>query len=743
MKSPRYILGEARRWLARRQPCAFRPLADVEGSGASWRLVGADPALAVEPAYGLLPRGWVMLEVRADSDLPVLTGKLYVDCGEGYSEETCFPFAIPAGQMVKRLCYFPRLAKSLRFDPSECPADIEIQHFVLARVSRGFARRAMLRKLEASPYIGEQRYSELAAKPLESLWEAYHELVSPSATADYAVSVARESQLYGPQAVAKRLDTLTHKPLISIVVPVFNPDAAQLRACLDSVLVQHYPHWQLCLADDASTNPEIPRILAEYAERDSRVHWVRRPENGHICRASNTALELVQGEFVALLDHDDSLAPQALLEVATALQASPSAQILYSDEDKLDAEGQRCEPHFKPDWNPDLLYSQNFVSHLGVYRTGLVRAVGGFRPGFEGCQDYDLLLRCVAQVASTEIVHIPKVLYHWRAAEGSTALASEAKGYTTQAGMRALQDHFSRRGIQVEVGRGIAPNTYRVRYLLDDAEPLVSLLIPTRDGYDILRQCIESILAKTTYANYEILVLNNQTTCERTLQYFGEIACRDNVRIVDYDFPFNYSAMNNFGVRQARGAIIGLVNNDIEVISPGWLEEMVSQAARPEIGCVGAKLYYPNDTVQHAGVVLGLGGVAGHSHKHFPRSEPGYFYRLNLVQNYSAVTAACLLVRKSVFEEVGGLDEENLKVAFNDVDFCLKVRDAGYRNLWTPYAELYHHESISRGDDTSAENAPRFKQEVRHMQSKWKDMLLADPAYNRNLTLDFENFALR
>ncbi|TLM80010.1 glycosyltransferase family 2 protein [Microbulbifer harenosus] len=744
------LYGELRRWLARRQSCSFYPLNDAHGADRHWQLSGGDPALAVVPEAQQYPRGWYMLEIRMQSDMPMQLGKLYVDYGDGFAEETCFPLAVPAGQLVKRLCYFPRVVQALRFDPSECPATVEFQQFVLARVTSGFAHKAMLRKLAASPYVGADQLRVLKAsginkqEPQESsLWQEYHKLLSPSASADYDTIVARERLEYNPETVANRIKAFTYQPLISIVVPVYNTRPDLLERCIASVRAQHYQNWQLCLADDASTDESVPQILDKAANDEPRINWVRREVNGHICAASNSALGLARGEFIALLDHDDELAPHALLEVVAALQVHTDARIVYSDEDKLGEDGRRCEPHFKPDWNPDLLYAQNFVSHLGVYHADLVRTVGGFRAGFEGSQDYDLLLRCVEMVRPEQVVHIPRVLYHWRATEGSTALDSGEKDYTTAASIAALTDHFRRKGQVVDVSEGIAPNTFRVQHPVPEPQPLVTLLIPTRDGYEILKQCIDSIIDKTTYRNYEILVLNNQSSCEQTLQYFQEISARENVRVVDYDYPFNYSAMNNFGVAQAKGDIVGLVNNDIEVISPEWLDEMVSHVAREEIGCVGAKLYYPNDTVQHAGVVLGLGGVAGHSHKHFPRTDPGYFYRLNLVQNYSAVTAACLLVRKSVFEEVGGLDEENLTIAFNDVDFCLKVREAGYRNLWTPYAELYHHESISRGDDTAPEKAARFQAEINHMRSKWSDVLLIDPAYNRNLTLDYENFSLR
>jgi O-antigen biosynthesis protein len=336
------------------------------------------------------------------------------------------------------------------------------------------------------------------------------------------------------------------------------------------------------------------------------------------------------------------------------------------------------------------------------------------------------------------------VLYHWRAIEGSTASSSKEKTYTTDAGIKALKDYFADNGPQgIEVKEGFVPNTYRVKYPIPDPAPLVSLLIPTRDRLNLIEPCVRSIIEKSTYKHFEILILDNGSCEPETLEFFEAIKKQDpRVNVISYDRPFNYSAINNYGVQQAKGSIIGLVNNDIEVINPDWLTEMVSQVSRSEIGCVGAKLYFENDTIQHGGVICSLGGVAGHSHKHFPRDHPGYFYRLLLPQSLSAVTAACLLVRRHVYEQVEGLDEENLRIAFNDVDFCLKVREAGYRNLWTPYAELYHYESISRGTEDTPEKQERFRAEIAFMQKKWGSMLDEDPFYSSNLTKDREDFSL-
>ena len=536
-------------------------------------------------------------------------------------------------------------------------------------------------------------------------------------------------------------------PIFSVVMPVYNTKAEWLREAIDSVRNQIYPHWQLCIADDASTAPHVREILEHYRALDSRIQIIYRTECGHISAASNSALALATGDFVALLDHDDVLAEDALYHVAARLQQTPEAQILYSDEDKLAEDGTRAEPHFKSDWNPDLFFSQNYICHLCVIRRLVLEKIGGFRLGVEGSQDHDLLLRCLPHVRDSQILHIPRILYHWRIHPQSTAQSAGGKSYTEDAALKALKDFFNEHVSQdIKVERASGSNTYRLRWPIPSPEPLVSLLIPTRDRRELVETAISSIIEKSDYRNFEILILDNGSIDPDTLEYFARVPLEDSrVRVVPYNHPFNYSAINNHGVTQARGEVIGLINNDIEVIAPGWLSEMVAHALRAEIGCVGAKLVYSNDTIQHGGVIVGLGGLAAHSHSHFNRNESGYFHRLNCVQNLSAVTAACLFVRKSVFEEVGGFDEKNLTVAFNDVDLCLKVRKAGYRNIWTPYAELYHYESLSRGYEDTAEKIQRFQSEIQHMKEKWGNggNLQVDPYYNPNLTLDREDFSMR
>jgi len=532
---------------------------------------------------------------------------------------------------------------------------------------------------------------------------------------------------------------LVYNPLVSIITPTYNTDEKYLTKMIESVLAQTYTHWELCIADDASTNKNTLNVIHKYEQAHPNIKVAYRKVNGHISEASNSALAIATGTYLAFLDHDDTLAPNALHEMVKKLNTNPKLKLIYSDEDKIDENDNRYNPHFKSAWNPDMFFSQNYICHLLFLEKSVVDTVKGFRAGYEGSQDYDLLLRCLEYIKYEEIDRVEKVLYHWRAIKGSTAYGSGEKEYAHDAGLRALQDCFFKQNVNITVEDGLLPNTYKVHYPIL-SEPLVSLLIPTRDGYDILHKCVEGILEKTVYKNYEIIILDNETTCQKTLAYFEKIKKHKNISVLEYHKPFNYSAINNFGVKHAKGEIIGLINNDVEVISKGWLTEMVSHAIRPEIGAVGAMLYYDNNTIQHAGVVLGIGGVAGHSHKYFHKDEYVYFSRLKIIQNYSAVTGACLVVRKSLYEEVGGLEEEHLKVAFNDVDFCLKLLQKGYRNLWTPYVELYHHESISRGQENNPEKIKRFNSEVEHMKNKWQSNLKVDTLYNRNLTNINENF---
>ena len=533
-----------------------------------------------------------------------------------------------------------------------------------------------------------------------------------------------------------------NSPKIAILMPVYNPDKSCLVNAIESVKNQVYSNFELCIADDASTESYIREVLQNYIEKDPRIKVTFRDNNGHISAASNSALTLVEADFVALMDHDDLLTPDALYWVVKAIYQNPEVQLIYSDEDKMDLQGKRFAPYFKPDWNPELFFSHNFICHLGVYKTEKVRALGGFDSAFDGAQDYDLALRFSEQLNAEQIVHIPRILYHWRTVEGSTANGVYEKPYAEAVIAKAVRNSLHRKKRSADVlAHPILQGALRVRYQLPDNPPLVSIIIPTRNGFSLLRRCVESIIRKTKYSNYELIIIDNGSedfVAVRYLQYLQEEKL---ATVIRDDSPFNYAALNNKAVAQAKGEIIALLNNDLEVINDEWLDEMVSHVVHPEVGAVGAKLYYPDDTIQHAGVIVGLGGVAGHSHKHFPRDSAGHCGRLLLTQNLTAVTAACMLVRKEVFDVVGGFDEKNLSVAFNDVDLCLRIQEKGFNNVWTPYAEMYHYESATRGYEDTPEKQERFNKEVNYMKQRWGNALLVDPAYNPNLTLDREDFS--
>lgn len=546
-----------------------------------------------------------------------------------------------------------------------------------------------------------------------------------------------------PQDKAAALDEMAAfsvRPRFSILLPTWNTPEKWLRRALDSVLEQWYPDWELCVADDASTAKHVRRVLEEYAARDPRIRLAFRESNGHIVAATNTALESARGDFVIHFDHDDELRPHALFCVAREIAAHPEVDLLYSDEDHLDEAGRRYDPYFKPDFNYDLLLSQNVICHLGAYRTALVREVGGFRPGTEGAQDWDLALRVVAASRPERIRHIPRILYHWRSIPGSTARGVQEKPYTVEAGRAAVQAHLEQTGQAFDAVTVTPSGRVRIQWSLPDPAPPVTIIIPTRNFAHLLRICVESVLAKTDYRRFEILIVDNDSDEPETLSYLAGLADEPRIRVLPVPGPFNYSLLNNRAVEATPHPVLCLLNNDIEILDGGWLREMVSQAIRPEVGAVGARLYYPDGRIQHDGVILGVQGCAGHFNKLLSPSEPGPKSHSDLTRNFSAVTAACLVVERSKYLEVRGLDEGTFAVAFNDVDFCLKLFAAGYRNLRTPFAELIHHESASRGEaEKTQAGLKRAMKETISLDAKWHDLLEFDPAYNPNLTLSDED----
>lgn len=545
------------------------------------------------------------------------------------------------------------------------------------------------------------------------------------------------------EAMTQEIATFHYQPKISIAMPVYNVEEKWLRLCIDSILNQVYTNWELCMADDASTDPNVKKILTEYQQLDERIRVVFREQNGHISEATNSALAIATGEFVALLDNDDELAINAFYEVVKVLNENPELDLIYSDEDKIDMDGNRSDPAFKPDWSPDLLLGTNYISHLGVYRRSILEEIGGFRKGYEGSQDYDLVLRFTEKTTKERIKHIPKVLYYWRMLPTSTAVDQGSKGYAFEAGLRAVQDALVRRGINGRATHGAANGLYDVYYDIK-SDKLVSIIIPTKNGYKDVQRCVSSIIEKTTYQNYEIIMADNGSTDPKMHELYAEFEQQLPGRffVESIDIPFNFSTINNRAVKKAHGEYLLFLNNDTEVITENWLTLMVSFAQQERIGCVGAKLLYPNNTVQHAGVILGLGGVAGHGHYGYPHGDLGYFGRLAINVNYSAVTAACLLMKKADFDAVGGF-EKAFTVAFNDVDLCLKVQALGRDNVWLHEAELYHFESQTRGYDDKGKKKKRFEQEKVMMEEKWGPLIENDPFYNPNLTRDIPNFSLR
>ena len=730
----------------------------MDGS-TEYESVGDDPQFnlnATTSVSGIRP-GWQLFSARVQMvEGELISPCFYPDYGEGLSEGNRIDLPEPDAEgRIEGVVLIKGRLRSLRFDPSIHPGRFRIHSLSIRRLSRLGALLRMLQRIHSGS--GKQVDESGGALGALLVFLRHASRGRLTTGADHVVQRYREAMrnnahgyahwaaLFDPRTPVKqeqerqRIIALQRQPLISIVLPTHETPVHFLRKCIDSVLGQAYSNWQLCIADDASS-PAVRHVLREYADSDSRIVLHVRDEHGHIVKTSNDALKYVSGEYVGFLDHDDKLADGALTEIAAAIADNPEGRLFYSDEDKVDESGNRYDPHFKPAWNPELLLSQNYICHFLVVQAALVREVGGFRTGFEGAQDHDLVLRCTERLQAHQIVHIPKVLYHWRAIAGSTALGHGEKNYAQEAGRMAVEQHLARKGEGASV-ECLSSGYYSVKRKLPADTPLVTIVIPSRDQKHLLSACIDSILSKTDYPNYRIVIVDNGSLESDAVAYLAGLRNHPLVTVIDYAVPFNFSAIVNHGVSHASGELLCVLNNDIEVITPGWLGEMVVQALRPEVGVVGCMLYYPDNTVQHAGVVLGIGGVAGHVHSRLIRGDGGYFGRAHIAQNFSAVTGACMVVRRQVFERVGGFDE-GIPVAFNDIDFCLRIVQCGYFNVWTPRAELYHHESASRGAENTPEKIVRFNLETSAMMRRWGKVLKQDPAYNPNLSLDSSHFEL-
>jgi GT2 family glycosyltransferase len=598
----------------------------------------------------------------------------------------------------------------------------------ILRRSSGPTARDHIRRILTRFDAWKINYFQTRRQSGVSAYQAWHD------TREYQLWIQHYTRLTPIilRSLPAQVQQWAYQPVISLLMPITSPNKQWLHQAIITVQTQIYPHWELWLLPLASNSA----ILTEYVNYDNRIKIFNNIDQ-NLANVLNAILPKVMGEFIALVGAEDQLAVDALFQIVKFCNQDKNSNVLapydliYTDEDKLNAEGQRYDPYFKSDWNPDLFYSQHYLRHLTLYRCSQVQQVGGFTADYPGYEDYDLILRLLAQFGEEKIGHVPQVLYHQRV-NLSLPISSA---------INALQAHFQRLNQPVQVVQAQGGHT-RVIYPLPEKPPLVSLIIPTRDKVELLRGTMIGILQQTDYPHLEVIIMDNGSVEAATLDYLTEIQTDTRVKVIRHAAPFNYSQLNNIGVSQATGEIIGLLNNDLEMIHSQWLIEMVSHALRPEIGAVGAKLYYANDTIQHAGVIVGLGGMAGHGLKFLARQAPGYQWKPFLIQNYSAVTAACLVMRKAIFTAVGGLNEKHLKVAFNDVDLCLKIRAHGYRILWTPYAELYHLESVSRGNDNTLKKYLRLRHELNYMKRRWGKTLLNDPYYNPNLTLEYEDFSL-
>ncbi|OBK34790.1 hypothetical protein A5658_11060 [Mycobacterium sp. 1245111.1] len=723
--------------------------------GQVWSTTGIDPSFQLHLPSGStrIHPGWYVLSVALMATAGRLSNpKLYRDHGDGFREQDSDLLVLADNTTHHRLLIkVERPIYALRLDPSDSST---VSEFLLGSLHiRRISPLGAMRRLAVPEIRRMQDRDETWLRIMHEVCVALHR--GPTVAlknlhndaqwgTDYSEWIKTHDTLDDSLRAQIRADirAMEERPLISIILPVYNTPERWLRACLDSVRSQLYGDWELCIADDASTKPHVRRVLQKYAARDKRIKVVFREKNGHISATSNSALELARGNYVALLDHDDLLPEHALFHVAQTIIKHPEARLIYSDEDKIDETGKRFDPYFKTEWNPLLFCGHNMFSHFGVYSLELVRDVGGFREGWEGSQDYDLAFRCIERVEREQIVHIPRVLYHWRAITGSTALAPGEKNYAHIAAQKSINAHFERQGVEA----GVTPvtgltGTWCLSYQLAEPEPSVSIIIPTRNGGEVLRRCLDSIRERTNYSNYEIVIVNNQSDEQSTIDLLEREGRRQHQRVILFDEPFNFSRLNNTAAKQSTREILVFLNDDTEIITAGWLRELVSLAIQPGVGAVGAMLYYPDDHIQHAGIILGLGAhrVAGHSYHRKARGYHGDKCRALLVQEMSAVTAACMAIKRDRFEAVCGFDE-SFVVAYNDVDLCLRLSQKGYRTVWTPNAELYHYESVTRGSDTTSSRSRRLDQEAEAMRSRWGDLLLHDPYYHPALSLDRGDF---
>ena len=595
----------------------------------------------------------------------------------------------------------------------------------------------MLKKL--SPYTIQKGFRYLKHYGPKEFWIRLHERFEPE-----EVPYGPWYEAYVPDEAAlekQRHHHFEYSPLISVAVPAYRTPEKFLAQMIDSLLAQTYGNWELCIANGSPEDGAMKKVLEEYTKKDSRIRVSELTENKGIAGNTNAALEMARGEFVGLLDHDDLLAPNALYEIVRALDEDRTLDAVYTDEDKVTTElDEHFQPHLKPDFNLDLLRSNNYICHFFVVRRSIVQKVGGFCQEFDGAQDHDFIFRCIE--TAEKVGHIPEILYHWRTHKASTADNPASKMYAFDAGKRAIEAHLKRTGTEGIVSHTPDLGFFRVKYPVQ-GQPLVSVIIPNKDEKETLKACIDSIREKTEYPNYEIIIVENNSTTDEIFQYYKELSQDPRIRLLRWKKEFNYSAINNYGVRHANGEYLLFLNNDVTVITPGWIKELLGVCQRPEVGAAGVKLIYPDNTIQHAGCVIGLGGIAGHMFVDMPANRTGYLHKASILQDMSAVTAACMMMKRTAFEEAGGFTEK-LSVAFNDVDLCLKVRKNHKLIVYDPYVQLYHMESKTRGAEDNKEKVRRFQEEIEYMRCQWIDILKkGDPYYNKNLSLTKWNYSLR
>lgn len=715
------------RMAGRQRRFTLEPMCDLRPDGDAWESTGYDPQFRVTAHPAIPHGGWALIHLEIAEQDDWLEPVLYVDDGRGFREQMAIRLLATTGGTTTRMVKLPRRTKALRLDPMARTGRFHIDSFKIEMLTSWAALRHALAETD------NVLPAALSRCRAHNRQNTGHTGISRD---EYAQWIKINDTLSDEDrtAIRRRIGRMVSRPKFSIIMPVYNTHLPWLEEALDSVAAQLYPDWELCIVDDASTDPEIPALLKRRAATDERIKHCRRTANGGIVAASNDALAMATGAWVVTVDHDDRLSEHAFYYLATAINARPNAAIIYSDHDHLTPRGERDNPYFKPDWNYELCLGQNLVNHLSAFRRDDVMKLGGFRKGFDGSQDWDLLLRLIETVPAEAILHIPRVLYHWRVS-GDGFSQSQA-GRAWNSGQRAVEEHLARTGQDATVHAGATSAGHlAVRWALPENPPLVSVVIPTRDRVNLLGQCMNGVVHRTDYPNLEVLIVDNGSVEPETHAYYQTLANDPCIRILKEPGEFNFSRLCNRGVAAARGEIYVLLNNDIDVINPDWLSEMVSHALRPGVGAVGAKLYYPDGTIQHGGVILGIGGVAGHAHTLLPANADGYQGRARLAQRMSAVTAACVVGKKEVYDNINGLNEKNLKVAFNDVDFCLRLGETGYAVIWTPFAELYHHESASRGKDVASNGAQRFERETKYMKRKWAKRIRCDPAYNPNFSL--------